>query len=91
MNHPEVYAMFKRVKKRAVRLGFPDNVRIYPHKFRHAFATRMASRIQQPVLEKIMGWEKGTRMTGTYTHLNNEDVAIAIYEANGLKAPVRKE
>lgn len=91
MNHPEVYAMFKRVKKRAVRLGFPDNVRMYPHKFRHAFATRMASRIQQPVLEKIMGWEKGTRMTGTYIHLNDEDVATAIYEANGLKAPVRKE
>ena len=35
--------------------------------------------------------EKGVRMTWTYTHLNDEHVAIAIYEANGLKAPVRKE
>ena len=92
MNHSEIYAVFKRVKKRAVKFGFPENIRIYPHKFRHAYATRMVSKIQQPILEKIMGWEQGqSRMTSVYIHLSKDDISTAIYEANGLKPPEKRE
>ena len=95
LNHYAIYTMFKKVKKRAIRIGFPKNKRINPHKFRHNRATELASKVKGPVLEKEMGWIPSSRMTRVYVHLSDEDADRAILEAQGVKVekkiePMRK-
>ncbi len=95
LNHYAVYNMFKKVKRRAIKIGFPKNKRINPHKFRHNRATELASKVKGPVLEKEMGWIPSSRMTRVYVHLSDEDVDKAILEAQGVKVekklePIRK-
>ena len=95
LNHYAVYTMFKKVKKRAIKIGFPKNKRINPHKFRHNRATELASKVKGPVLEKEMGWIPSSRMTRVYVHLSDDDADRAILEAQGVKVekklePIRK-
>ena len=91
LNHYAVYTMFKKVKKRAIKIGFPQNKRINPHKFRHNRATELASKVKGPVLEKEMGWIPSSRMTRVYVHLSDEDADRAILEAQGVKVEKRIE
>ena len=95
LNHYAVYTMFRKVKKRAIKIGFPKNKRINPHKFRHNRATELASKVKGPVLEKEMGWIPSSRMTRVYVHLSDDDADRAILEAQGVKVekklePIRK-
>lgn len=95
LNHYAVYNMFNKVKRRAIKIGFPKNKRINPHKFRHNRATELASKVKGPVLEKEMGWIPSSRMTRVYVHLSDEDADRAILEAQGVKVekklePIRK-
>ncbi|MEM3448656.1 MAG: site-specific integrase [Nitrososphaerota archaeon] len=93
--HQLIYRMFRKVKARAIKLGFPENKRINPHKFRHNRATVLASKVRGPVLEKEMGWVPSSRMTRVYVHLSDEDADRAILEAQGIRVekktePIRK-
>ncbi len=85
LDHHIIYSMFKKVKTRAIKMGFPANKRINPHKFRHNRATELASKVRGPVLEKEMGWIPSSSMTRIYVHLNDDDVDRAILEAHGIK------
>ena len=84
MSHSQIYASFNRIKKRAIKYGFPENTRINPHKFRHNVATRLAPKVSESILEKNMGWTLSSRMTRVYLHLNDETVDEAILKANGI-------
>lgn len=84
MSHSQIYASFNRIKKRAVKLGFPENTRINPHKFRHNVATSLAPKVSESILEKQMGWTLASRMTRVYLHLNDEAVDDAILQAHGV-------
>lgn len=89
LEHATVYAIFRKTKNRAVMLGFPKDKRLYPHLFRHVFASRMAQKLTEPVLEKLMGWEYSSTMPKVYLHLRNDQVDAAVLEANGI-APQKK-
>lgn len=91
MNHAQVYRMFSKVKNRAIRMGFPESKRIYPHMFRHNRATELTSKITASVLEKQMGWVPGTKQRAVYEHLNNEDVDIAMLSASGINMQKKLE
>ena len=84
LSHSQIYASFNRIKKRAVKYGFPENTRINPHKFRHNVATRLAPKVSESILEKNMGWTLSSRMTRVYLHLNDETVDEAILKAHGI-------
>jgi len=86
-----LYRMFNKVKHRAIKIGFPPNKRINPHKFRHNRATELASKVKGPVLEKEMGWVPSSRMTRVYVHLSDDDVDKAILEAHGIKVEKKAE
>jgi len=86
-----LYRMFNKVKHRAIKIGFPPNKRINPHKFRHNRATELASKVKGPVLEKEMGWVPSSRMTRVYIHLSDDDVDKAILEAHGIKVEKKAE
>jgi len=86
-----LYRMFNKVKHRAIKIGFPPNKRINPHKFRHNRATELASKVKGPVLEKEMGWVPSSRMTRVYIHLSDDDVDRAILEAHGIKVEKKAE
>jgi len=86
-----LYSVFKKVKTRAVKKGFPANKRVNPHKFRHNRATELGSKVKGPVLEKEMGWIPSSRMTRVYVHLSDDDVDRAILEAHGIKAEKKAE
>jgi len=85
MNYGQIYRTFGNVKNRAIKNGFPASKRINPHKFRHNRATQLASRVREPILEKQMGWIPSSRMTRVYVHLNDDEVDMAMLEANGIK------
>lgn len=85
VTHAVIYQMLKKVKARAVEMGFPEGVRINPHKFRHNRASQLAPRISESVLERAMGWVPASKMSRIYVHLDNEAVDRAILEANGIK------
>ncbi|MEM0136039.1 MAG: tyrosine-type recombinase/integrase [Thermoplasmatales archaeon] len=82
--HQQIYAMFRKVKKRAVSLGFPENKRLNPHKFRHNRATELAPKLPPLILDKEMGWNLDSSMPAVYVHLNDEEVDNAYLEANGI-------
>jgi len=86
-----LYRMFNKVKRRAIKKGFPPNKRINPHKFRHNRATELASKVKGPVLEKEMGWIPSSRMTRVYIHLSDDDVDRAVLEAHGIKVEKKAE
>jgi len=86
-----LYRMFNKVKHRAIKIGFPPNKRVNPHKFRHNRATELASKVKGPVLEKEMGWVPSSRMTRVYIHLSDDDVDKAILEAHGIKVEKKTE
>lgn len=85
MSHSQIYAAFHKIRARAIRLGFPANTRINPHKFRHNMATKLAPKVSESILEKTMGWTLASKMTRVYLHLNDQAVDDAILEANGIK------
>jgi len=84
MFHQQIYAMFRKVKNRAVSKGFPKNKRLNPHKFRHNRATELAPKLPPLVLDKEMGWNMDSKMPAVYVHLNDEEVDNAYLEANGI-------
>ncbi len=85
MDYGQIYRMIAKVKKRAIKGGFPASKRVNPHKFRHNRATQLASKVREPILEKQMGWIPSSRMTRVYVHLNDDEVDTAMLEANGIK------
>ncbi|MEM0133685.1 MAG: site-specific integrase [Thermoplasmatales archaeon] len=85
MNHQEIYAMLKKIKARAVILGFPPSKRINPHKFRHNRATELAPKLPSAILDKVMGWNLDSKMPAVYLHLNDEETDFAILKARGVK------
>lgn len=89
MNYSQIYMAFKKIKNRAINMGFPRGKRINPHKFRHNRASQLAPKISESILERQMGWIPSSRMTRIYVHLNDEETDYAILEAQGLK-PERK-
>ena len=84
MFHQQIYAMLRKVKGRAVGLGFPESKRLNPHKFRHNRATELAPKLPPLVLDKEMGWNLDSKMPAVYVHLNDEEVDNAYLEANGI-------
>jgi len=82
--HQQIYAMFRKVKNRAVLKGFPKDKRLNPHKFRHNRATELAPKLPPLVLDKEMGWNLDSKMPAVYVHLNDEEVDNAYLEANGI-------
>ena len=84
MFHQQIYAMLRKVKVRAVNLGFPESKKINPHKFRHNRATELAPKLPPVVLDKEMGWNLDSKMPAVYVHLNDEEVDNAYLEANGI-------
>ena len=85
MKEGQIYRMFGKVKKRAVKLGFQESKRINPHKFRHNRASQLAPKISESILERQMGWIPSSKMTRIYVHLNDEDTDYAVLEAQGIK------
>lgn len=47
---------------------------IYPHLFRHTFATKLASRYTDAEMRIIMGWSKTSQMPGRYSWLRDKNV-----------------
>ena len=90
MDYPAIYAMIRKVKKRAVRMGFPESKRINPHKFRHNRATQLAVKVREPVLENQMGWIPSSRMTRIYVHLSGDEADMAVLEGQGVKVEKKK-
>jgi len=82
--HQQIYAMFRKVKNRAILKGFPKDKRLNPHKFRHNRATELAPKLPPLVLDKEMGWNLDSKMPAVYVHLNDEEVDNAYLEANGI-------
>lgn len=91
MSHPQIYSSFKKIKKRAVKMGLNENKRIHPHKFRHNMATHWAPKLSEPVLEKMMGWGYASRMTRVYLHLNDDAVEDAVLKAHGIKSEKKED
>ena len=80
MTPHDVYTMIKKVKKRA---GITR--RIYPHLYRHSYATRMASRVTEAPLEAQLGWVHGSDQTRTYVHLSMRDQDRAVLKGLGVQ------
>lgn len=85
MSHAQIYEMLRKIKARAIKLGFPADVKVNPHKFRHNRASQLAPKISESILERTMGWVPASKMSKIYVHLDNEAVDNAILEANGIK------
>ena len=77
--------MLRKIKARAIKLGFPTDVKVNPHKFRHNRASQLAPKISESILERTMGWVPASKMSKIYVHLDNEAVDNAILGANGIK------
>lgn len=90
MSHSQIYSMLLKVKNRAVKLGFPPNMRINPHKFRHNMATTLSTKVSESVLEKQMGWTLASKMTRIYLHFSDESVDDAILQSAGIKKPKKE-
>ncbi|MDY0385639.1 MAG: tyrosine-type recombinase/integrase [Methanolobus sp.] len=71
------------IKRTAKKAGIKK--RVYNHLFRHSRATDYAGFMSQAQLEMHMGWKHGTRMSGTYLHLQGAQVDNTILEHYGLK------
>ncbi len=85
MNHSQVYMMLKKVKRRAIALGFPPGKRINPHKFRHNRATELAPKLPGVILDRVMGWNLDSKMPAVYLHLNDEETDRAVLESQGIE------
>lgn len=85
LNHSNVYSALRRIQNRAIKLGFPPNKELYPHKFRHNYATKLVTMVPETILEKQLGWIFGSKMTGVYVHLNDEMQDNTILTAYGIK------
>lgn len=69
-------------KARGHYVGKPVN----PHSFRHARATSLAKYLREAIMKEHFGWEKDSRMTSVYYHINGSDVDKALLEANGINS-----
>ncbi|MDG6244467.1 MAG: tyrosine-type recombinase/integrase [Methanolobus sp.] len=78
----------KVIKSTANKAGIKK--RVYNHLFRHSRATDYAGFMSQAQLEMHMGWKHGTRMSGTYLHLQGGQVDNTILEHYGLKQKKEK-
>jgi len=72
--------VIKSVAKRA-KLG----KRVWVHQFRHSAATRMAPKLNLPIMNDLMGWSKTSRMHATYVQLDGEASKNAVLELYGMK------
>jgi ribosomal protein L40E len=71
-----VRALLQRAAKRA-----EIKKRVNPHIFRHARASLLGrSRLGEAIMQEVMGWEKGSKMTKIYVHLSGEDCDKALLE-----------
>ncbi len=80
MTYEQAHSMLRKVSKRA---GIKR--RIYPHLFRHTRATLLSTELTEPVLEKVMGWVHGSRMSQVYVHLNDKTVKNQVLKAYGIE------
>jgi len=86
MRYSAMRSMIKRLKDRS---GIKK--RIYPHLFRHARATQLASHLTEFQLKKMFGWTLGSRMAAVYVHTSGLDFDDAILELNGIKKTDSKQ
>ncbi len=56
-----------------------------PHAFRHGRATSRASKLTEPEMRAVFGWEPGSRMPATYVHLSARDIDDKILAIEGVK------
>jgi len=81
MNYVCIMLLLKKAKKAA---GVKK--RVNPHSYRHARATELAKMgLNEPQMEKIMGWEHGSSMPQVYLHMSGNDVDSALLKAYGLQ------
>lgn len=80
MSYTRLAQIFKDAAKKA---GI--NKRVYCHLARHSQATYMASHMSNAIMEAYFGWVPGSKMSGTYVHLNGEDADKSILMANDIK------
>lgn len=62
-----------------------------PHFMRHSRATFSARDYREEVLNKMMGWVPGSKMTKTYVHLNSDVVEQEFKRVNGLEEEQEKK
>ena len=63
------------------------------HTMRHARCTIYAARAgwSNPMLERVLGWSKGSKMPSLYSHPTDEDVIRNVAVAQGLAKPEKEQ
>lgn len=87
---PMKYSSFQRLIIRTAKKANIDK-NVHHHLFRHSRATELSQVIEQPLLEKFMGWVHGSGMTSVYLHLSDEDLDNAICNMYGRDNRKSKE
>jgi len=79
------YANFRKiVLEIAKKAGIKK--RVHPHLFRHSRATFMADHLTEFQMNQYFGWIQGSKMAGTYVHMNGKNLDDAILAVNGMKS-----
>jgi RNA polymerase subunit RPABC4/transcription elongation factor Spt4 len=55
------------------------------HNFRKSRATELAKYLSNQLLNKFMGWSRGSRMPLVYVHLNDDSLDNSILQMNGVE------
>lgn len=55
------------------------------HWMRHSRASILAGKVTEPILRKVMGWSKDSRMLKHYSHISDNQVVSALNQYNGVE------
>jgi len=71
--------------KRAVKNAGLVHKRANPHIFRHSRATILAEQgWPEPIIKQYLGWDKDSRMLGTYNHINSRQANNFMLKSHGI-------
>jgi phage FluMu protein Com len=88
MTYPAARSLIIRIAKKA-GITKPIN----PHNFRHSRATLLgAAGLNQSLMNEIMGWAQGSKMSGVYIHMSGKQTDDALLPAlYGMKVEENKD
>lgn len=84
-NQPIIHRSLTKILDTEFERACLKKIKHNPHWFRHSCASRLAQNLTEQMLCQYMGWELGSQMIRTYTHLQPRHLKNQILELNGLQ------